>query len=132
MKLKSIAWLVGGVAASILSFSPIAMANSNAASSPFSISPDIELTSEQEDELEDLRDRTMSQLSTVLSSSQQSQLEDSLASGEDFKTAVRSLDLSFKQRRQLKGIFGDLRSQIETILTPEQQQQIGQDIQSQR
>ncbi len=132
MKLQSIAWLAGGVAASILTFSPIAIANPSMASGAFSIPPEVQLTSEQEAQLKDLKETTMSRLDSVLSSGQQLQLEDSLARGEDFKTAVRSLDLSFRQRRQLRGIFGDLRSQIDTILTPEQKQQIGQEIQSQR
>lgn len=132
MKLQSVPWLTGGVVASIFTFSSMAMANPNTTSSSFSISSEVRLTSAQEAQLEDLKARTISQLKNVLSSEQQAQLEESLKGGENFKAAIHSLDLSFRQGRQVRSIFGDVRSQLDTILTPEQKQQIGQAVQSQR
>lgn len=132
MKPQSILWLTGGLAASVFTFSPLAMANTNSASGSFALPAEVQLEPEQETQLTELKEQTKTRLEDVLSSEQQAQLEASLDRGESFRDSVQALDLSFRQRRKVRNIFQDVRSQVSTILTPEQKELIEQEARSQR
>ncbi|WP_373481012.1 hypothetical protein [Geminocystis sp.] len=130
MKVKFISWLGSGLIASTSMFPLMAQAQSNSVTLLPPALAEIELSASQQTKLEAVKKETQSQLQTILSSSQQDQLKNSLSQGNDMRSAVQSLNLSFRQRRQMKNIMQTMQSEVGNILTPEQKQQIQQKAQS--
>ncbi|MEO0948708.1 MAG: Spy/CpxP family protein refolding chaperone [Cyanobacteria bacterium J06641_5] len=124
MKARLIPLLVSGMAISIIVFPLNVKANPSSTATTFPALAEVQLSPSQQTELEALKEETLSQLAILLSPAQQAQLEDAVSQGDSLKSAVRSLDLSFKKKRQMRGVLQDMRSEIDKILTPEQKQQL--------
>lgn len=73
-----------------------------------------------------LRQKTKEQIMAVLTPSQRSQLASALQSGQSFRQAMRSLNLTDAQKQQIRAIRESSRQQRLAILTPEQRAQLEQ------
>lgn len=118
MKKQLISWLGSGLVISTSMFPLMARAESNSVTSLSPALAEIQLTPSQQIQFETLREQTQSQIKNILTPEQQAQLDNALSQGNDLGSAVQSLNLSFKQRRQMKNILQTMRSQVDTILTP--------------
>lgn len=83
----------------------------------------VKLTPNQQSQIEKLAETNIAKAEVLLSPSQKSQLQDSLAQGKSIRETVPQLNLSFSQRMEVAQVFESMRSQIGQVLTPEQQQQ---------
>jgi Spy/CpxP family protein refolding chaperone len=108
----------------------MARADSNSVTYLFPALAEIQLTPSQQTQLEAMSEQTQSQLENLLTPEQQAQFNNALSQGNGVRFAVQSLNLSFKERRQMTNILQRMRSEIDDILTAEQRQQIQQSPQS--
>jgi protein CpxP len=115
-----------GLAAAALIATPAMIHLTQAQAFPPQAVEALDLTPEQQAELETLWDNTRSQVEAVLTPQQQSQLQTSLETGTPHRQAFRELDLSDEQRQAVREIMADSRETGQAILTPEQQQQLRQ------
>ena len=83
----------------------------------------IDLTKDQEQQIAALSKSTISKINAQLSAGQQQQIKTALDEGKDLKTAVQSVNLSFRQKRSMQGILQNMQSEMKEILTPAQYQQ---------
>ena len=121
MNKQLISWLASGlIISTFLIFSSMAQADSNSTGFFPPALAGIELTSLQKEQFQAVREQTQSQLKTLLSTEQQLNLRNALDQGQEMREAIKSLDLSFRQRRQMKDIMQTMRSEVESILTPDQ------------
>jgi Spy/CpxP family protein refolding chaperone len=130
MKTRWMAWMASGLIASVPLFSSVAQADSNSLTQLFPALVGVQLTPEQQDQLESLSQQTLPQVQTLLTPEQQAQFNDTLAQGNGVRVAALSLNLSVMQRLQIFNILQTARSQLATILSPEQQRQIQRNIQT--
>ncbi|MEO1590405.1 MAG: hypothetical protein AAFU71_03820 [Cyanobacteria bacterium J06632_22] len=86
----------------------------------------LNLTEDQKAQFETLRTNTRTEVEGVLTEEQISTFRSTLGDGDDFRAAMRSLDLSDSQRTALRGIFESSRESAQDILTEEQQQQLSE------
>ncbi len=130
MKIQWISRLAGGVGVIVILstlMSPLM------AQTEFNLSPTlakIQLTPSQQTQVEALSAQTQSQLKELLTPQQQAQLNEAVSEGNGVRSAVMGLDLSLRQRRQMRNILQTMRSQLNTILTPEQKQQMRESLQT--
>ncbi|MEL6937581.1 MAG: Spy/CpxP family protein refolding chaperone [Cyanobacteria bacterium J06598_1] len=81
----------------------------------------LDLSEAQTADIEAIREGTRSQMQSVLTAEQRTQLENSENQG---RRAFRQLDLSESQREQLRSIREASREEIKGVLTAEQQAQL--------
>jgi LTXXQ motif family protein len=89
----------------------------------------LNLTAQQRTQINQLRQKTRAQISTILSSQQIEQLAIALRKE---RKPIASLNLPWSQRRQLTQILLNARQQAQAILTPEQFQQLRNTLQAQQ
>ncbi|MEM9806378.1 MAG: Spy/CpxP family protein refolding chaperone, partial [Cyanobacteria bacterium P01_D01_bin.56] len=89
---------------------------------PPGVAEELNVTPEQQAELDAIRENAHSQMDTVLTDDQLATLEGT--TGRDRKRAMRQLDLSEEQRTQIRSIRQDSRAAVEEVLTDEQQAQL--------
>jgi hypothetical protein len=92
----------------------------------------LNLTAQQQTKLNQLRQTTRAQISTILSSQQIEQLAIALRKERRPMAAIASLNLPWSQRQQLTRILLDARQQAHSILTPEQVQLLRNTLQAQQ
>jgi periplasmic protein CpxP/Spy len=92
----------------------------------------LNLTAQQQTKLNQLRQTTRAQISTILSSQQIEQLAIALRKERRPIAAIASLNLPWSQRQQLTRILLDARQQAHSILTPEQVQLLRNTLQAQQ
>ncbi len=92
----------------------------------------LNLTAQQQTQLNQLRQTTRAQISTILSSQQIEQLAIALRKERRPITAISSLNLPWSQRQQLTRILLNARQQAHSILTPEQVQLLRSTLQAQQ
>jgi hypothetical protein len=92
----------------------------------------LNLTAQQQTQINQLRQQTRAKISTILSSQQTQQLAVALRRERKPIAAIASLNLPWTQKRQLTRILLDARQQALTILTPEQAQQLRNTLQAQQ
>jgi LTXXQ motif family protein len=92
----------------------------------------LNLSAQQQAQINQLRQTTRAQISTILSSQQIEQLAVALRKERKPMAAIASLNLPWRQRRQLTRILLDARQQAHNILTPEQVQQLRNTLQAQQ
>lgn len=90
----------------------------------------IQLTPDQQNQLETLTDQTLPQIQNVLTPEQQTQFVSALAAGKGMRVALLSLNLSVAQQLELRNLLQSMRAQVSQTLTPEQQQQLRANAQS--
>ena len=117
MKRQLISWLGSGLIISTFMFPLMALADSNSVTSLSPALAEIQLTPEQQTQVEVLKGKTEAQFKNLLTPKQETQLQ-------NIRTAFQSLELSFKQRQEMRNILQSMRLQVDKILTPEQKYRI--------
>lgn len=84
----------------------------------------LELTPEQQTQLEQIRQEERSQIAQILTADQKARVQEARANGQNPREIFQSLDLTDEQRSQIRAIHESSRSQMEEILTPEQLQKL--------
>jgi phosphoribosylanthranilate isomerase len=92
----------------------------------------LNLSAQQQTQINQLRQKTRAQISTILSEQQTQQLARALRRERKPIAAIASLNLPWSQKQQLTRILLDARQQALTILTPEQAQQLRSTLQTQQ
>ncbi|MDX2211919.1 MAG: Spy/CpxP family protein refolding chaperone [Oculatellaceae cyanobacterium bins.114] len=85
---------------------------------------ELNLTPEQQTQLNQIRQNTRSELEALLTEDQRAQFRSTLESGNGFREAIAAMNLSSEQQTQLRAIFQSAREQAATVLTDEQRQQV--------
>jgi len=80
----------------------------------------IDLTEAQQAELQQIRQSTHDQITTVFTADQRQSLQAGLDAGEPFPNVMRSLELTEEQRSQIRGIMESSMEQHRDLLTEEQ------------
>lgn len=86
----------------------------------------LNLTSEQQAQMEQIHQDARSQIADVLTPDQKARVQEGRANGESPREIFESLDLSTDQRSQLQTIRQSARSRAAEVLTPEQRQEVRQ------
>jgi len=118
-------WFLIGATTIALTLTP-AIVKAQSASAPAPLMDALEqlnLTSNQEAQLAEIRRNTQAQVAQILTSEQRSQFRTSREQGNTVRTAIAAMNLSDDQKTQLRQIFQNSRQAVSQILTPEQQQQ---------
>lgn len=84
----------------------------------------VEITPQQQDQLNKLRSDTRTQIESILTPQQREEFKTAMRTNQNPQTAFSNLKLSNQQQTQLQGIMQSARARAEAILTPEQRQQI--------
>ncbi|MEM8642198.1 MAG: Spy/CpxP family protein refolding chaperone [Cyanobacteria bacterium P01_G01_bin.54] len=88
------------------------------------LAAELNLTSDQQAEMQALREATQAQIQDLLTPAQQQAMAAAIANGENPRRAMRNLDLSADQQAQMREIKDAKQDQMAEILTPEQQAQL--------
>jgi len=88
--------------------------------------PGLNLTQQQQEQLDQIRSQTRSQIESILSETQRSQIRTAMQQGQGLRRAAVAANVSADQQAQIRQIFQASRQQMASVLTPEQQQQIQQ------
>lgn len=125
MKLKLISMLAGAVVFVVPFTSHIsADAQPTPQTQLFPGLAGVELTPEQKNTLEQVRQDTKSKIEGILTAEQLSKFKATLEQGASLPTAFQSMALSSEQQTQLMTVMQSAKTKIDATLTPEQQQQI--------
>ncbi|MEM6255496.1 MAG: Spy/CpxP family protein refolding chaperone [Cyanobacteria bacterium P01_D01_bin.156] len=89
---------------------------------PAEVAEELNITPEQQSELDAIKENARTQIDAILTEEQLASLED--ATGRDRKRAMRQLDLNEEQRTQLQTVREDSRTAMNEVLTDEQQAQL--------
>jgi Spy/CpxP family protein refolding chaperone len=126
MKLKLIAFAAG----TALFFTPLTPGLVRAQTGVFPVLEGIELTEQQQAQLNDLRQQTRAQVEGILTEQQREQFVTTLTEEQNLLSAIDALNLTDQQKEQLRPIFQSVRTQMGDILTPEQRQQLRDNVRS--
>lgn len=88
----------------------------------------ITLTEQQKEQLNQIIDKTLLEGKSVLTQEQRQQVRTYLQEGEKLREILPKLNLSRKQRKQLREEMKLARTQVSQLLTPEQKQQFQKNI----
>jgi protein CpxP len=127
MKLLVMAALVGGMFATPLALSlpAVAQAESVQKAHRRSLLTDLNLTLEQWQRIQQIRQNARAQLQAVLTPEQRQQLSQLRTQNREQRHAImKNLNLTEAQKAQIRQIRAHMRQQIQAILTPEQRQQM--------
>lgn len=102
--------------------SPAILKASNANAFSPNMTAELNLTSEQQAELDAIKDNARTQVEAILTEDQRAELEGT--TGRDRKQAMRSLNISEEQRTQLQAIREASRASADEVFTDEQQAQL--------
>ncbi|WP_158413172.1 Spy/CpxP family protein refolding chaperone [Baaleninema simplex] len=94
---------------------------------PPTILEELELTAEQQAQLEQIRADYQTQLATILTDAQRRQLANAMRTAstpQEFRRAIATVDLTQAQRNELRTILQGVRQDMATVLTEEQQQEL--------
>ena len=127
MKIKFLS-LLAGVSALILSFSPMA-ASAEGFRNRFS---ELNLTPQQQTQIEQIRENAKSQMQNLLTAEQQQLFETLREQGRKKGQGMRQMNLSAEQREQMRSLRQSTREQVRNVLTPEQQDQLRQKMETRR
>ncbi|MEM1240665.1 MAG: Spy/CpxP family protein refolding chaperone [Cyanobacteria bacterium P01_H01_bin.26] len=85
---------------------------------------ELDLSEEQQTEIEGIQAGMMDELSEILSDGQMERLTEAQANGDDMRNVMRGLGLSSSQRSSVVSVMRGTQEQIMDVLTPEQQAQV--------
>jgi hypothetical protein len=91
----------------------------------------LSLSVNQHKEIQKIQSETITQVWTVLTQSQQEQLDEKLAQGQNLWQGLAILDLSEAQQSLVKSIMKSQRLKMFKLLTPDQRQQLGRNLPAQ-
>jgi periplasmic protein CpxP/Spy len=86
----------------------------------------LNLTQQQQDQIDQIRNQMRSQVESILSETQRTQIRTAMQQGQDFRAAAAAANISDDQQAQIRQVFQASRQQMASILTPDQQQQLQQ------
>jgi Spy/CpxP family protein refolding chaperone len=130
LKTTLLPMLTCSLTAMTLIWSPgVAWAQVKPAKSAFPLLSHLNLTAQQQVQMQQLRQSARIQLEEILSSEQMQQFANSMFRDSDLLAAVVAMQLSPNQQQRLLRVFQGSRQQMQVILTPEQQNQLRQQIQ---
>jgi hypothetical protein len=130
MKTQWMAWMAIIPIAAVPITASVARAETTSLTQLFPALTGVQLTPQQQSELQNLSDQTLPKVRELLTSEQQAQFNKFLAEGKGVRGAVLSLNLSIRQKRQISNILQPLKSKASSILTPTQQQQVQRNMQT--
>jgi periplasmic protein CpxP/Spy len=81
----------------------------------------LNLTQQQRDQIDQIRSQTRSQIESILSETQRTQIRTAMQQGQDDRAAAAA-NVSADQQAQIRQIFQASRQQMASVLTPDQQQ----------
>ena len=90
----------------------------------FSEVEDLNLTAEQEEDIDTIKASTHEELADILTAEQMEAFEEGQANGDDMRSVMMGLGLTSEQRSDLMGLMQASRDEIMEVLTPEQQAQL--------
>lgn len=117
--------LVGGILGGAIALIP-ALTQAQETGSQFPKFPALEqlnLTTDQEAKLAQIRQDTRTQLEDLLTVEQQETLRTKLSEGANFREAIAAMNPSEGQRTQIRDTFRSARQSASEVLTPAQRQQ---------
>lgn len=91
----------------------------------------LELTQEQQNQMQQIRRNTRSEIEAILTSEQKQQFQAALEQRRGMRSAIAAMNLSPEQQTQLRNIMQSAKAQKDALLTSEQKQQL-QERRSQR
>ncbi|WP_204368470.1 hypothetical protein [Neosynechococcus sphagnicola] len=94
--------------------------------------PTLNLSSDQKAKMQQIRQRSLAQITALLNPSQQQQMQTAIQQGQKPHQALKSLNLTSDQKARVKQIRKETKQQIQALLTPEQLQQMQQQHQARR
>lgn len=131
--------LLAGVVSLSLSAATVlpAFAQANTPEKPpershFRSSDILNLTPEQQEKMQQIRQSSQAQIDNILTAEQKAKLTAARENGENPRQVFGSLNLTAEQRSQMQEIKRSSREQMDAILTPEQRQQMQQHQQQRR
>jgi len=124
MKTKLIAIAAG----TLLSLMTLNGGHAQAQADLFPALAGLNLTEQQQNQLDNLRQQTHAQIEEILTADQEAQLQTAWTERTGLRDAIANLNLTSQQRDQLRQVFQSSRSDFSSILTPEQQQQLRQTV----
>jgi len=134
MKFNLMPVFVGGVVAIALSLFPWAV-NANEAHQlisqlPPNVVESLNLTTDQQQKMQQIREATRSQLMELFTEEQLQQLRTSMEGGQSFGDAVAALNLPAERQTAIQNVLLSARRDAFGVLTPAQQQQVTEYVQS--
>jgi Spy/CpxP family protein refolding chaperone len=127
--------LLAGVAAITLIAAPMvvnAQRSNLLAQGPDKVFSNLNLTSEQQTQFEQIRNNTDSQIAGILNPEQQQQFQSIQTQRQQLHEAMKALNLTSEQKEQMHSIKQSAKQQMDSVLTDEQLQQLRQERQSNR
>lgn len=131
--------LMATLAGAIVLISPLVGTIVRAESAPiqsfptqeFPVLQGINLTSQQQAQLVQIRTQTRSQMQQILSAEQRNQFKSALEQGLGLQQAIAAMNLTPTQQTQVREVLQNSRKQMSSVLTPEQKQQLLKNLRSQ-
>ncbi|NEP58840.1 MAG: hypothetical protein F6K31_17775 [Symploca sp. SIO2G7] len=132
MKLKSLSLLAGFAAVTLITAPLVVNAQRSnlLAQRPQAVLSNLDLTSEQQAQLEQIRNNADSQIASILNPAQQQQFQSIQAQREQLKEAKEAMNLTSEQKEQMRSIKQSAKQQMAGVLTDEQRQQLRQERQN--
>ncbi|NJN22819.1 MAG: hypothetical protein HC812_18640 [Leptolyngbya sp. RL_3_1] len=123
--------LVALVGAVTLSTTALISQPSPALADPGQILQELDLTAEQQSQIQGIFEARRSDIEAILTEEQRDQFFETLQGNRNFREAIAAADLTDAQRDQIRAVMMDSREDISEILTEEQQQEL-RDLMTQR
>ena len=89
---------------------------------------ELDLSEDQQTEIESIQSNMVEELSGILTESQMSQFTTAQANGDDMRSVMRGLGLTSSQRSSVMSLMRDTQSQIMDVLTPEQRAELEEEM----
>jgi periplasmic protein CpxP/Spy len=128
LNLKSI--LVGGILGGAMLLLPAITQAQDTGVQSFPAIAQLNLTTDQEAKLAEIRQDTQTQLENILTAEQRQIFKTQMAQGATLRESIAAMTPSDEQRTQLRATFQSARQSASAVLTPEQRQQAREWMQS--
>ena len=129
MKLK-LTPLISGTLALLISTTPVSVVAQipEAAIEEILDASEIEITPRQQQQITQLISQTRTQIQTIISSPQLNLFQTTLKEGEGFLAALKKMNLSESQKKQLETLLDSFIKQFSQIISPQQRRQFWQNL----
>jgi len=130
MKLLNTPRLIALIAGTTIALSPFvnSLAQAQTTGQMFPLLAGIELTQQQQTQLNEMRKQTRNQIEQIIRPEQIAAFRSAIDQGQTFQQAVATVNLSPDQKAQLRQVLQAARQQASSILTTEQKQQLKQNL----
>jgi Spy/CpxP family protein refolding chaperone len=115
--------LVGLAATATVIAAPFTIASASA--QDFPILEELELTDEQQEQVQDIFQDLRGDIDNILTDEQQAQFREAYQEAQDFRTAAAAIDnLTNDQKAEIRAAMQDSRGEISEVLTEEQRAEL--------